>query len=153
LYDGKLVDEFITSYRQVLCFRERNQTESIASMPFSIGVRTSSLDELFLESVTETLSDLVGAHARDALFEYFERNCSLPRDQIPKQSRMFFATLEEISGKGGKTIGRAIVRRLFEKLCWDFHEIPGFEPEDYLDTVKSRLKRQFAQEYKALESR
>jgi len=127
-------------------------TESIASIPFNVGIRTSSLDELFLESVTETLRDLLGTRARDALFEYLERNCSLPRDQIPRRSSDFFASLEEISGKGGKTIGRAVVRRLFEKLHWDFHEIPGFEPEDYLDSMKSRLKRQLAQEYKPLES-
>ena len=139
--------------QQFSFFWERKLTESIASMPFNIGIRTISLDELLLESVSETLSDLLGTRARDALFQYLERNCSLPRDQIATQSRNFFAALEEVSGKGGKTIGRAIIRRLYEKLCWDFHEIPGFEAEDYLDTVKSRLKRQLAQEYNQLEPR
>ena len=105
-------------------------------------------NDLLLEAIDETLIDLVGARAKNMIFDYLE--CSIRRDEIPSQPAKFSALLEEISGKAARVIGRASVRRLYVKLGWEFYEVPGFEPADYIEAAKSRLTRELEQTTRAL---
>ena len=99
---------------------------------------------MLLEAIDETLIDLVGARTKNMIFDYLE--CSIRRDEIPSQPAKFAALLEEISGKAAKVIGRAAVRKLYVKLGWEFYEVHGFEPADYIEAAKTRLRRELEQQ-------
>lgn len=99
---------------------------------------------MLLEAIDETLIDLVGARTKIMIFEYLE--CSIRRDEISSQPAKFSELLEEISGKAAKVIGRAAVRRLYVKLGWEFYEVHGFEPADYIEAAKTRLRRELEQQ-------
>jgi hypothetical protein len=104
----------------------------------------SSLETLLLESIDEALTDLLGRRAREAVYDYLERNCLLARNEIPQRLDDFARLLEDTFGKGHKTIGKVIAKKLYGKLGWTFVEIPNYELIDYLSTVKSRLGRELA---------
>ena len=106
--------------------------------------RRKTFDDLLLEAIDETLVDLVGARTKNMIFTYLE--CSLRRDDIPSQPAKFSALLEEISGKAAKVIGRAAVRRLYTKLGWEFYEVHGYEPVDYIEAARTRLMRELEQQ-------
>ena len=109
----------------------------------------NTLDDLLLGSIDQVLLDLLGTKSREAVYDHLERNYSLAREKIPKDLDRFFALLEETFGKGSKTIGKAIIRKLFEKLGWEFGEIGGFDFFDYLEAVRARIARELVEHAKS----
>jgi len=103
---------------------------------------------MLLEALDETLVDLVGEQTKNMIFTYLE--CSIHRDDIPSQPAKFCTLLEEISGKAAKVIGRAAARRLYAKLGWEFYEVHGFEAVDYIESAKTRLRRELEQQTRTL---
>ena len=113
----------------------------------SIPVKTRSprtFDNLLLESIDETLTDLVGAQTRQMIFDYLK--CYISREEIPRQPAKFSRLLEEISGRAARVICGAAVKRLYAKLGWQFYEIHGFEVVDYIDAARTRLRREDEQQ-------
>lgn len=100
-----------------------------------------SLDDLLQQCIDEVLSDLLGTRAREAVYDHLERNHALSRTDIPRHMNKFMELLEETFGKGSKTIGKAIIKRLYEKLEWDFYDNPGYEFMDHLDAIRARIAR------------
>jgi len=105
---------------------------------------TDTIDHLLVESMDEALKGLLGERAREAVFEHLERNCLLPREQIPNRLAEFFALMEETFGKGSKTIARVIAKRLYAKLGWEYVEMPSYEFGDYVRVARDRLDRETA---------
>jgi hypothetical protein len=102
----------------------------------------TSLDALLLECIDEGLTDLLGRRAREAVYDHLERNLFLSRNEIPLRLDDFFSLLDETFGKGSKTIGRYIARKLYTKLDWEFVDVATFQFADYLEMVKDRIARQ-----------
>jgi rRNA pseudouridine-1189 N-methylase Emg1 (Nep1/Mra1 family) len=100
-----------------------------------------SLDDLLQQCIDEVLSDLLGTRAREAVYDHLERNYKLSRREIPRHMNKFLELLEETFGKGSKTIGKAIIKRLYGKLEWDFYDNPGYEFMDHLDAIRARIAR------------
>jgi hypothetical protein len=94
------------------------------------------------ESIDEALTDLLGSRTREAVYDYLERNCSLARNEIPNRLDAFFKLLNETFGKGGSTIGKVIVKKLYAKLGWEFVEIQSYGLMDYVETVRGRLEKE-----------
>ena len=100
-----------------------------------------TLDDLLQQCIDEVLSDLLGTRVREAIYDYLERNHGLSRSDIPRHMNKFCELLEEAFGKGSKTIGKAVIRRLYGKLEWNFYDTPGYEFMDYLDAIRARVAR------------
>lgn len=100
-----------------------------------------NLDALILESVDETLGDLLGRKAREAVYDYLERNHFMARSEIPKCLDEFFSALERTFGKGSKTIGRVIAKKLYVRLGLEFNELPNTECVDYVELAKAKLEK------------
>jgi hypothetical protein len=100
-----------------------------------------SVDDLLLQSIDEVLSDLLGRRTREAIYDHLERNYSLARSDIPKHVTKFLELLEATFGKGGKTIWKLIVRRMYEKLEWDFYDNPGYEFLDYMEEIRAKITK------------
>jgi hypothetical protein len=105
-------------------------------------IRTDPVDALLAESMDEALTDLLGRRAREAIYDHLERNYFAARNEIPDRLPDFLIVLDETFGRGSKTIGRVIAKKLYTKLGWEFVDIPSYELEDYLKAARERLGRQ-----------
>ena len=114
---------------------------SLAGCIYNPPTTAKSLDDLLLLCIDEVLADLLGWRAREAVYDCLERNYSLARSDIPRHLNKFLGLLEETFGKGSSTIGKSIIKRLFDKLEWKFEDIPGFEFMDYLEAIRARIGR------------
>lgn len=94
-------------------------------------------DNILLECVDTSLSDLLSPKVRDAAYLVLERTYSISRKEIPQRANQFGSCLEQVFGVAGKTIGRTIVRRLYSKLGLEFLEKPGYEFHDYIRTARA----------------
>lgn len=77
-----------------------------------------------------------------------ERNCLIARNEIPNRLDDFFKLLDETFGKGSKTIGKVIAKRLYAKLGWEFVELSSYELPDYLKVFRDRFERELAYQAK-----
>jgi hypothetical protein len=81
-----------------------------------VAVDEKDNNRLLLQSLDEVMDDLLGKHVRQAFYDYVERNYYFGRDDIPQHLGDFLLILERTFGKSGKTIERAIAKRLCSKL-------------------------------------
>jgi hypothetical protein len=81
-----------------------------------VAVDKKDNNRLLLQSLDEVMDDLLGKHVRQAFYDYVERNYYFGRDDIPQHLGDFLLVLERTFGKSGKTIERAIAKRLCSKL-------------------------------------
>lgn len=105
-------------------------------------LRTDPVDALLAESMDEALTDLLGRRAREAIYDHLERNYLVARNEIPGRLPDLFRVLDETFGKGSRTIGRVVAKRLYTKLGWEFVDVSSYELEDYLKAARERLGRQ-----------
>jgi len=99
-----------------------------------------ALSKLLSDSIAEVLTDLVGTRAREAIYDFMEREHSTARTEIPEHLNEFFGLLENIFGAASeKVVERTIAKKIYSKLNWEFHAVPHFELRDYLDRIKTRL--------------
>jgi hypothetical protein len=93
---------------------------------------------LLLEAIDETLADLLGRRARDAIYDHLERKCYMSRDELPKRLGEFCSVLEANFGKAGRTIERTIAKRFYSKLEKKFTDYPEYTLVDYVEKTTPR---------------
>ena len=107
-----------------------------------VPAHTDAFGSLVLESIDEALTDLLGRRAREAIYDYLERNSLVAINEIPNRLEVFITLLEDTFGKGSKTIGKVVAKKLYSKLEWDFSEIPGYALTDYVQAARTRVARE-----------
>jgi len=85
----------------------------------TLRAERKDIDRLLMESLDDVLADLLGKRVREAFYDHMERNYYFARDEIPKRLDDFLLLLERTFGKSGKTIEKAVAKRLYAKLGWD----------------------------------
>ena len=97
---------------------ERQDNRSLLEQIIGTGVANDKKDNnrLLLQSLDEVMDDLLGKHVRVVFYDYMERNYYFGRDDVPQHLGDFLLVLERTFGKSGKTIERAIAKRLCSKL-------------------------------------
>lgn len=98
-----------------------------------------SFAQMLLESIDEGLS-VLGGEPRQAVYQFLQTICSLPREEIPRRVPEFVAGLRKAIGSASKVIEKIIIRKLFEKTGSVFREIPDSEFIDYVEDVKRRFE-------------
>lgn len=98
---------------------ERQENDSLLEEIIGKGVATDKKDNdrLLLQSLDEVIDDLLGKRVRVVFYDYMERNFYFGRDDVPQHLGDFLLVLERTFGKSGKTIERAIAKRLCSKLA------------------------------------
>jgi len=99
------------------------------------GTEVNKPDLILTESIDQTLGDLLGSRAKEAVYDHLERRCYMARDEIPRRIVEFCGVLETNFGKGGRTIERMIAKRFYGKLDKAFVEQPGYTLADYVESV------------------
>ncbi len=97
-----------------------------------------ALRRLLSDSIGEALTDLLGTRAREAIYDYMERNRSVARGEIPYHLDELFKLFERNFGAASKrVIGRVIAKRVYSKLEWEFNPIRNFEFNDHPERIKT----------------
>jgi len=104
------------------------------------GLHTN-FDYLLVESIDEALADLLGRRSRDQIYDHLATQYRYGREEIPIKIFEFCEFLEQIFSSGSKTVGRTIIRRLCERLGYEFVNVSGFEFFDYLDALRARSEQ------------
>lgn len=110
-----------------------------------IPVSKGTLDDLLIESIDETLAELLGRRGRAALYDHLVQNPYFPRKEIVRNLDLFLTLLGSTFGRGSEVIGKVIMRKLHSKLEWEFVEISGYRFADYLQNVRARIARECIQ--------
>ena len=119
--------------------RNRNSV-GLASTSTYTGART--VEALLGHCIDHVLSEVLGIKAKEAIYDYMERNYAVAREDIPTNMSNFFTLTEETLGRGSRTIARCIVRRMWQELGWAFTDTPGLEFWDYLEIARGRLAKE-----------
>jgi hypothetical protein len=77
----------------------------------------------FIESVMETITELLGPRVMEAYFSHMETHLGISKTEIPRRSCEFFSALDQTFGVGGRVIGRLIVKKLYRKLGIQVSEV------------------------------
>ena len=93
--------------------------------------------DALLESIDETMTDLLSREVADALYLHLQTVHSIPRDEVPYKIEALCSTLTKIFGAPGTaTICKAIARRLFIKLELTFPNSPPRTLPEYVEEAK-----------------
>lgn len=99
------------------------------------------LTVLLLESIDDTLSDILGTRVREALYDHLERQYRMGRTEIPDHLGEFLRFLYEALGVGSEAVGRAIAKTLYKKLGWEFTNVRTHQLYDYWEIIKAKAVR------------
>ena len=83
----------------------------------------------------------MGRRSRDQIYDHLATHYRYGREEIPLKICEFSDFLDNMFASGGRTIGRTIIRRLCDRLGYEFFNVPGFEFFDYLDALRARSQR------------
>lgn len=138
----------------LVCIEERALRAGSMKILSGMGQCLGSPDQvdafggLLLESIDEALTDLLGRRAREAVYDYLERNRLVARNELPSRLDVFLRMLDDTFGKGSKTIGKVVAKKLYSKLEWEFTEVPGYELVDYVESARARVGREIVNKAK-----
>jgi hypothetical protein len=138
----------------LVCVEERALRSGLAGLVGDRGgalhlpAHTNQFGALLLESIDEALTDLLGRRAREAIYDHLERDHLVARNELADQLDTFVELLQETFGRGSKTIGKVVARRLFSKLDLEFNEIPGYDLGEYVERARDRISREIVSQAK-----
>jgi hypothetical protein len=91
---------------------------------------------LILESVDETLGDLLGTRVRETVYDCLKEYRSIVPSEIPKNLTEFFAALD---GTLGKKVGKLIAKELDIRLGLKSLKSSNPECRDYVELARAKL--------------
>jgi len=119
------------------------------NQPINPLSKPNTLNDLILDSIDEALSGLLGVRGRDLIYDHIARNYSFGREDIPVHLEEFLKLLEGTFSEASRTIGRTIIRRLYDKLDWNFVVVSGFQFEDYIADARARIGKELFERARA----
>ncbi len=93
-----------------------------------------------VESIDETITDLLSRAVVDALYAHLQAIYSISRDEVPNRLDALLTALEKIFGASSQTITRAIARKFYLKLGLEFTNHPSYTLIEYVNEAKMKLR-------------
>jgi hypothetical protein len=97
-------------------------------------------NDVLVESVDETITDLLSRAVVDALYAHLQSFHHISRDEIPHRLDTLLTTLEKIFGASSQIITKTIARRFYLKLGLEFTGNPSHTLLEYVDDAKMKLQ-------------
>jgi hypothetical protein len=97
-------------------------------------------NDVLVESVDETITDLLSRAVVDALYAHLQSFHHISRDEIPHRLDTLLTTLEKIFGASSQIITKTIARRFYFKLGLEFTGNPSHTLLEYVDEAKMKLQ-------------
>ena len=110
-----------------------------------VSVKVSDIvvnpNEALVDSIDTALVDLVGARAREAIYDQLARQLALAKEDIPMHLDEFRGIMKTAFGPAGSRVEGFIARRLYETLGWKFLDMEGFGLNEHFAFVKAIFER------------
>ena len=97
-------------------------------------------NDVLVESIDETITDLLSQAVVDALYAHLQTIYSISRDEVPYRLDTLFTALEKIFGTSAQTITKAVAREFYLKLGLEFTGNPSRTLLEYVDEAKMKLQ-------------
>jgi hypothetical protein len=98
-------------------------------------------NDALLESIDETITDLLSRAVVKALYVHLQTTYSVSRDELPYSVDTLLTALEKIFGvRGSQTITKAIAEKFYLKLRLEFTGYPSRTLLEYVDQAKVKLQ-------------
>ena len=97
-------------------------------------------NDLLVQSIDETITDLLSRAVVDALYAHLQTVYSVPKDEVPNRLDTLLTALEKVFGASSQTITRAIARKFYLKLGLEFTNHPSYTLIEYVDEAKMKLR-------------
>jgi hypothetical protein len=122
--------------------RDPRNGNTVGLAPASTYAGARTVEALLGHCIDLVLSEVLGAKARESIYDYMLRNYGVAREDIPTNMSKFFALAGEAFGSGSRTIAHCIVRRMWQEQGWAFTDTPGLEFWDYVEIARVRMARE-----------
>lgn len=109
------------------------------------GKDRADFSDLLVESVGETITEVLGTRVTAALWHHYQAYLGITRDEMPYRLDEFFSSLKGIFGVGGETLGRRILQKLYAKAGVPLSYTPDRPFAEYVEELKEILARDLFQ--------
>jgi uncharacterized membrane protein len=92
-----------------------------------------------VESVEETVAQVLGQKVAYALFHALRANHGVVRDELPYRLETLTSLLAGLGAAGTEVLMRAIARRLYRKAGLEFQVKAGYGLAEYVEDAKRML--------------
>ena len=102
-----------------------------------IGREDQDFNSVLIQSIHETVAQLLSPKVAESLFEHLEKFYSVKEDEIPFRLDKLLLALETNFGlRTSRVIGKAIAKRLYTRLGLEFTEDVQIGLQGYVEKVK-----------------
>ena len=96
-------------------------------------------NDLLVESVKETISEVLGARVTLAFWYHYQAHLGVTQEEIPYRLDTLFSALKGVFGVGGDTLGKMIIKKLYAKVDVPLKYTPDRPFKDYVEELKEFL--------------
>jgi hypothetical protein len=105
----------------------------------------TDFNELLVESVKETISEVLGARVTPAFWYHYQAHLGVTQEEMPYRLDTLFSALKGMFGVGGETLGRRIVKKLYAKAEVALDYTPDRPLTEYVEELKEFLAQDLMQ--------
>jgi hypothetical protein len=109
------------------------------AQPGSVPSGPIEFNEMVVTTVQETIAAILGRSVSDAFMKHLQTYLRITKEEMPHRLNELFMSLRDCFGVGGDTIGRYIVRELYEKAGVKFVKHNGWALVKYIEVLKQKL--------------
>jgi len=92
---------------------------------------------ILIESIRETIAQLLSPKVAETLFEHLEKVYSIKKDEVPSRLDKLLLTLKTTFGSSSaQVVGKAIARRFYSRLGLEFSDDPQRTLIGYVENAK-----------------
>ena len=93
----------------------------------NISISLEAFEDLVLETIEDTLTQVLGRTAANVIFFYLERNMGVRKEEFPRNIGGFCSCMAELLGPGAPVLEDLILKRLCSKLQIQYNSKLTFE--------------------------
>ena len=102
--------------------------------------RHQDFNDAMTDAIDDCIRELFSPQVLEQLHNILLERYDVTRNELPYRLETVYKILTNVFGmRGADTIGRMIVRRLYQKLGLQFDESPGLSLMDYVEIAKKKL--------------
>ena len=88
-------------------------------------------------TVEKSLKQVFGETSTRLIYDYFESNHHLRREDIPENLEKFFSSLKDMYGFGARLLEKLVLKKLHTQLGLRYEEKEGYSLSDYIRELKT----------------
>jgi hypothetical protein len=101
------------------------------------GRREQDFNVILIESIRETIAQLLSPKVAEKIFEHLEKVYSVKKDEVPSRLDKLLLTLKTTFGSSSaQVVGKAIARRFYSRLGLEFSDNPQRTLVGYVENAK-----------------